>query len=218
MADPKVTGEPVDSYQALVNAGENIAQLGSCSMPGAGNKGCAYYRICRFKKYRDELQRPGNVAVATILGDGTGNTSNKSCWYYYQSGDHNERKNGDSSGVLVEIIGYEGDMVESRSSVALHQKPDRMCEGCLKGACLLREVKLTTKPVPEFETWTKRKATGQGAKLRRELMERVPAQEQGRIMEHFDRQAPNVQPTSPVRPTTVPSSPFIRPEDITGEH
>jgi hypothetical protein len=140
LSDPRDTGDPIGTYEELIEHNLNPKLYGSCSAGSDNNRGCPAYATCRFVEFRDRLngmKGPEMLGVVTISPRNTADQKVMSCWDYYKSGLHSLRQNADKNGWVVEVIEPVGPgaKVLIQGSKKLHEKRDPDCLACIKGEC-----------------------------------------------------------------------------------
>jgi hypothetical protein len=138
--------KPVGTLEELNQLNIDKTRFGSCSMRTNDNKGCPWFRSCRFREYRDRVGGkvgPLNIGVRIVLSPidgGASDTKVMPCFDYYGSGLHNRQRQSADTGELIKVIAFEGDgkKVRSRITVRAHPKPVPGCLSCAKGECYRR--------------------------------------------------------------------------------
>ena len=133
----------------------------SCSLQVQGNRGCSWYRKCRFREIRDgatpkghkqPLKGPENVAVYVQLSQGQGGAADiqfMSCDTYYVSGHHQSQRhmiqNDLPGGQVIKVLGIAGDIDPKtgqertylrREQVKAHLVKDPNCADCATNTCI----------------------------------------------------------------------------------
>ena len=133
----------------------------SCSLQVQGNRGCSWYRKCRFREIRDgatpkghkqPLKGPENVAVYVQLSQGQGGAADimfMSCDTYYVSGLHQRQRhmivNEVPGAEVVKVLGIAGDVDPKtgqertylrREQVKAHLVKDPNCADCATNTCI----------------------------------------------------------------------------------
>ena len=150
--------KPVGTLDELNDLGMDNTRFGSCSMRTNSNKGCPWFRQCRFRDFRDHVGNklaPANVAVRIVLSPvdgGAADTKIMPCFDYYGSGLHNRQRQSSETGEIIKVIAFEGDgkKVRSRITARAHPKPVPGCLSCAKGECYKRAPGVDEGEVPKF--------------------------------------------------------------------
>ena len=89
LAQAEASGDPIGTYESLIEHNLPPQRFGSCSAPSAKNKGCSAYPYCRFREYRDRINGrigPGNIGVNVITPHGAADGKIMACFMFYKSG------------------------------------------------------------------------------------------------------------------------------------
>lgn len=111
--------DPIGTLDELVQIGADPTRVPSCSKrmgaQAGGNRGCAFYRQCRFKPWRDQMQGlkgPLNVGVEVVLAPTDGGAHNQKqveCFTYYSANYRARSRAAEDTGEIIRIVAYEGD-------------------------------------------------------------------------------------------------------------
>ena len=119
---------PVGSLAELRKLGVPSRNIATCSeRDSAKNFGCPQWDNCD-REHRGE--RPHNEIVRTIGMNGDVRTACQACFVTVLA-----EKNADDKGVLVQVVGHEGEKFKYRGSVKLHITRDPNCNDCAQGKC-----------------------------------------------------------------------------------
>ena len=111
--------DPIGTLDELVEIGADPTRVRSCSKrtgtAAGANKGCQFFRQCRFKPWRDQqdgLKGPLNVGVEVILARVDGGKHGQKqveCFNYYAQNYRARARAAEDTGEVIRIIAYEGD-------------------------------------------------------------------------------------------------------------
>lgn len=173
------TDRPVGTLEELREQGMDPTKFGSCSQRSPQNKGCPWFKFCRFRDHRDQVggkRGPANFGVRIILSQIEGSAADEKimpCFDYYYSGLYQRQRQSAETGEVIKILAMEGEprLIKSRKTVRSHPKPVPGCLSCAEGKCYLREDAFDEVPVPPFERAGKVYALhGEAARMREEMM------------------------------------------------
>lgn len=124
---PEVLNEivtPIGTLEELEQINANPFKVRSCHIrektADGTILGCAFFRQCRFRPWRDQMVKPDgtrlkgplNVGVEIALAQVDGGAMGQmemACYDYYRANIRSRQKQQEESGELIRIVAYEGD-------------------------------------------------------------------------------------------------------------
>lgn len=179
MADLSGSERPVGTLEELHDNGLSPDKFGSCSMRTRNSKGCAWFQMCRFRQYRDQIggkKGPVNIGVRVILSPAEGAAADNKimpCYDWYYTGLSQRQRQGEKTGEIIKVISVEGDgkKIRSRTTVREHPKPEPGCLSCSEGKCYRRKEVVVEEEVFPYPRPGKVYAIhGEAARQREEMM------------------------------------------------